>query len=154
MRAATVDDLAFLADAERVVFSDAWSASAIASHIGASHNLSLVATLSGSPVGYLFAAVLPPEGELYRIAVLPAYRKNAVGRALLSCFHDRLAESGVTRVFLEVRASNVAAVSLYRAFGYEGCGVRKRYYRDPIEDALLFSCDLPDEKSDKSDKKE
>lgn len=146
VKAACADDLAFLADAEETVFSDAWSKTAIASHMNASHNLSLVARLGGTPVGFLFAAILPPEGELYRIAVLPTYRKNAVGRALLSAFHDRLRECGVTRAFLEVRANNAAAIALYRSFGYEECGIRKGYYRNPTEDALLFSFDLSAEK--------
>ena len=142
IRVACPEDLSFLRDAELAVFSDAWSERAIAAHTDASHNLSLVARLEDTPVGYLFAAVLPPEGELYRIAVLPAYRKNAVGRALISDFHDRLRACGVTRAFLEVRSGNEAAISLYRSFGYEECGVRKGYYRNPTEDALLLSLEL------------
>ena len=142
VRTATDADIAFLAEAERTVFPDAWSDRVIASHLEASHNLSLVALLHGTPVGYLFCAVLPPEGELYRIAVLPEYRKNAVGRALLSAFHGQLSARGVTRVFLEVRAGNEAAIRLYRSEGYTECGVRRRYYRAPVEDALLFSYDL------------
>ena len=142
IRAATEADIAFLAEAELAVFTDPWSDRAITAHMAVAHNLSLIALLDGIPVGYLFSAVLPPEGELYRIAVLPAYRKNAVGRALLTAFHAEMSSRGVTRIFLEVRAQNEAAICLYRNAGYAECGIRKRYYRDPVEDALLLSCDL------------
>ena len=77
------------------------------------------------------------EAELLRIAVDPAHRGGGLGRILLTaCQHD-LAAQGMSSLFLEVRASNAAAIRLYGACGWARCGLRPAYYPDG-EDAALF----------------
>ena len=77
------------------------------------------------------------EAELLRIAVDPAHRGGGLGRRLLEACQDALAAGGMGELHLEVRASNRAAIGLYRACGWTPCGRRGGYYPDG-EDALLF----------------
>jgi len=84
-------------------------------------------------------ACVPAAGEadLLRIAVDPAHRGSGLGRTLLEVCQAQLAVAGIHQLFLEVRATNAAAIALYRACGWERCGQRGAYYADG-EDALLF----------------
>ncbi len=79
-----------------------------------------------------------PEWELENIAVLPEFRRHGLGHQLLSALleHARLQEA--ERIFLEVRESNLAAVRLYEAAGFEQLGRRRGYYLNPTEDALTL----------------
>jgi len=77
------------------------------------------------------------EAELLRIAVDPAHRGAGLGRRLLEACQESLAAEGMTELHLEVRASNQGAIRLYRACGWERCGLRGGYYPDG-EDAALF----------------
>jgi ribosomal protein S18 acetylase RimI-like enzyme len=77
------------------------------------------------------------EAELLRIAVDPAHRGLSLGRVLLEACQLDLAAAGLINLYLEVRASNIAAIRLYGACGWQRCGLRPGYYPDG-EDALLF----------------
>ena len=82
--------------------------------------------------------MLAPEGELLRIGVHPAHRRRGVGGALMRCFLNEAAKRGCTEIFLEVRADNEGAIALYHMLGFEQVGIRRRFYRAPIEDALVM----------------
>jgi ribosomal-protein-alanine N-acetyltransferase len=89
-------------------------------------------------LGYAVCWTLAGESHLLNIAVHPARRGHGVGRALLSdCIH-RAAGAGSTLIFLEVRAENEAAQRLYRSMGFTFRGIRKGYYTDTGEDAIIF----------------
>lgn len=77
------------------------------------------------------------EAELLRIAVAPEARGQGLGRRLLSACQRELAGDGLHQLYLEVRASNAAAIGLYEACGWKPCGRRPRYYPDG-EDAVLY----------------
>jgi ribosomal protein S18 acetylase RimI-like enzyme len=77
------------------------------------------------------------EAELLRIAVDPAHRGQGLGQRLLEACQGALAARGMAHLFLEVRASNAAAIRLYGACGWRRCGLRPGYYPDG-EDALLL----------------
>jgi ribosomal-protein-alanine N-acetyltransferase len=89
-------------------------------------------------VGFSAFYRIENESELWNIAVEPRHRRKGVARALLREARRRLSESGVHRLFLEVRESNRPAVELYRAFGFALLGRRKDYYLNPKEDALVL----------------
>lgn len=142
VRHATDADLPSLAAAEKAVFSDAWSENALASQLSSPVGISLVAEKDGVFVGYLLSVVMPPEGELYRIAVKPTCRGEGIADALMIYFLRVLSERGVTDVFLEVRASNTPAATLYEKHGFSVVGRRKNYYRFPDEDACIYRAAL------------
>ncbi len=117
--------------------ADAWSESSVRASVADADCVTLVADVTGVIVGYVTGRKIPPEAELYRICVSPDMRRQGVARHLADAFHASLRDAGCDTCFLEVRASNTAAQSLYREAGYTVCGTRPRYYRDPTEDAIL-----------------
>jgi ribosomal-protein-alanine N-acetyltransferase len=109
-----------------------------------SRRIALVAQEShlGEVVGFAVASSIPPEAELENIAVAPECQRRGIGRQLLSGLVEELKRSGIETVHLEVRASNLAAVGLYKSFGFKATGLRTRYYSNPVEDAVLMTCEL------------
>ncbi len=93
-------------------------------------------TAAAELVGFTVASVIPPETELESIAVAREFQRAGVARRLFEALTDRLAAAGVTKVLLEVRASNDAALSLYRVLGFAETGRRNGYYALPVEDAV------------------
>lgn len=83
------------------------------------------------------------EMEVLNIAVAPALRRRGLGRRLLGLVLQICRKMGIRQGYLEVRSSNAAARALYASFGYAECGVRKGYYPDNGEDAVLMRLDLP-----------
>ena len=90
------------------------------------------------PVCYACGHVVDREAELYRIAVVTDRRHQGIGSDFLRTLLHMLAEGGVESCWLEVRASNTAAIGLYRKLGFTAEGVRKKYYTDPPEDAIIM----------------
>lgn len=138
IRPATVADLPALVEIERACFPDPWGEGALRGQLEAATGLSLVAETAKGVAGYLLLAVLPPEGEVYRVAVRPTARRCGIADALLTDGLARLAAAGVTRLFLDVRAGNDPARALYEKHGFLAVGRRKGYYRAPTEDAILM----------------
>lgn len=131
-----------IAAAETKIFSDPWSESSVSSMVVDGGGIVTVAEAGNELLGYAVASLAADEGEILRIAVLPEHRGGGIGRALLSAVTENLRTKGVASVFLEVRESNHPARSLYLSAGFEECGRRKNYYRDPSEDAVLMRLDL------------
>ncbi|MEF2231090.1 MAG: ribosomal protein S18-alanine N-acetyltransferase [Pseudodesulfovibrio sp.] len=96
----------------------------------------------GGLVGYIAFSLIKDEMEVLNLAVRPGCRKQGLGTALLKRALEICKESGVAKSFLDVKGSNTPALSLYNKFGYFQIGVRKRYYPDTKEDALLFRYDF------------
>jgi ribosomal-protein-alanine N-acetyltransferase len=93
-------------------------------------------------VAYLSFYLIGQEMEILNLAVRPECRRRGLGRRLLGLVLQSCYTLGVRESLLEVRRSNQAALRLYRSYGYEDVGVRKAYYPDNNEDALLLKCDL------------
>lgn len=109
------------------------------------YGVGIVAEAAGEILGYVCGSSLFEEAELMRIAVLPDYRGQGIGGDLVDEFFKSVVALGARRVFLEVRATNEAALGLYRSRGFEKNRLRKRYYADG-EDALEMKKELyPDE---------
>ena len=126
---------------EALVFSDAWSEKSLVATLCSPFTLAMVAVSGNEAVGYLLASLIAPEGELLRIAVHPAHRKKGIGARLMDAFLSEASVRGCDTLFLEVRAENAPAIALYRRFGFADFGLRKGYYRDPTDDALLMKRD-------------
>jgi|Marorgknorr_s2lv_1036017.scaffolds.fasta_scaffold81599_1 ribosomal-protein-alanine N-acetyltransferase len=89
-------------------------------------------------MGYAVLWRMMEEAELTNIAVREGGRNRGVGSALLSKALDMATSLDVKSVFLEVRSSNQDAISLYERFNFHLLGIRKNYYREPPEDALIM----------------
>ena len=89
-------------------------------------------------VGYILGTKIPPEGEIYRIAVREDKRQRGIGYRLLSYGLKTEMGHGVETVFLEVRSQNAPARALYRAYGFKEIGIRKNYYQNPADDAVIM----------------
>ncbi len=138
VRVATEADLPFLSEAEALCFSDPWGEAGLRSHGANDASLSLILLYDGRPAGYLLGMLIPPEAEIYRLAVLPDYRRCGGGRALWEAAHARARAAGCTCWFLDVRESNAPARALYDACGFCEVGRRRGYYTAPREDAVLM----------------
>jgi ribosomal-protein-alanine N-acetyltransferase len=98
---------------------------------------------SGLIVGFCAAWVVFDELHINSLAVLPAWRGRGLASGLLTAvLHSSVAE-GARRATLEVRASNAAARALYACFGFAQAGLRRGYYTNPSEDALILWLELP-----------
>lgn len=140
VRAASAADIPALTAIEAAVFpTEAWGESALRAHLEGVGTLSLL-LLDGAKeaVGLALGVALPPEGELYRIAVRADRRGQGLGRRLMAEFLAALTQRGVCDCYLEVRAENRVAQGLYAACGFHEVGRRKNYYKDPRDDALIL----------------
>lgn len=133
-----------LAALEGALFSDPYSEKSLTETLGAPYTAAYLALSDGEPIGYLIAALLPPEGELLRIGVLPSYRRRGIARSLLDALLADAREN--TALYLEVRRSNTGALALYTAVGFHTVGIRKNYYKSPTEDAIVMCRPSEEEK--------
>lgn len=104
--------------------------------------IALVLEWGGSVVGFSVAVPLAGEAELESICVSAQIQRQGAGVQLLAAVLEELRVLGIECVFLEVRPSNVAAIALYRRFGFVLVGRRPNYYSSPCEDALHMRCEL------------
>ena len=124
---------------EQRCFSVPWSRESILYDLSENHLAAyFVAELSGRVVGYIGVWKIVDEGHITNVAVSPDYRRMQIGSALLKTMLGITAEEGIVRHTLEVRTGNEAAIGLYEKFGFETAGVRKGYYEDNGEDALIM----------------
>ena len=93
----------------------------------------------GKVLGMIVAWMLVDEAHIATIATHPEYRRHGIARKLLMYALRYMSKEGAVTSFLEVRESNSAAQEMYRKFGYEEVGRRKRYYKDTNEDAILMT---------------
>jgi tRNA threonylcarbamoyl adenosine modification protein YeaZ/ribosomal-protein-alanine acetyltransferase len=136
-------DVPPVAAVEQLVFSDPWPEAFFLGELAQRAVYARVAEREGSLAGYSLTWLGAERGHLGNLAVVPAQRRRGVARALLD---DLFAEAHRRRVeilTLEVRASNFAAQALYRAHRFRLAGLRRGYYRDTSEDALVMEWKAP-----------
>lgn len=142
IRLAASGDLARVVEIERASFSDPWSLSAFRSALN-EERINFHVALSGeSVVGYAVSWCVIDEAELANLAVVPAMRGQGIGAALLDRALSDARAAGCVVMHLEVREANAAARALYESRGFGMVGRRKRYYREPVEDALILRARL------------
>ena len=129
---------------EALVFADAWDASRFAELLAQDRFLAVGAVRGPELGGYVTAYNIEGEAEIVNVAVRPDLRGRGVGTRLMCFFLERARAAGMARVFLEVRAGNVAALALYARVGFVRVGARKRYYADSGEDALILAWSGPE----------
>jgi ribosomal-protein-alanine N-acetyltransferase len=109
----------------------------------------LVIQAEGEVAGFAGVHIILDEGHITNIAVAPAYRGLGYGKLITLALMQYASNLGVSYLTLEVRKSNEKAKRLYASLGFTPVGLRKNYYPDTGEDALLMACDnLPDAQED------
>ena len=127
-----------IAQLESEVFPDAWSYRDIQNLICSEGAMCFSAIDEGEVVAYVIGRLIAPEGEIYRVAVKPEKRKRGIAYRLLDYAVKTSRGKGLERLFLEVRSKNIPAINLYTAYGFTEIGVRKNYYKDPADDAIVM----------------
>ena len=118
---------------------EAWSEEAFLREARTPSSFYVVAVLGEEVVGFAGMQQVLDEGYINNVAVRSQFRKNGVASALLDVFIRFAQAHELAFLTLEVRASNEAAIALYKKHGFEEVGRRKNYYEDPKEDALLMT---------------
>lgn len=142
VREMTIEDGAVVAEIEHQSFSDAWSEKAILETLEQNNSVCFVAEKAGKRVGYLLGYTAVDEVEIARIAVIDEMKRQGVGHALMLALKAWSKEHQIAKVLLDVRESNQAAGAFYAREGFVNDGVRKAFYQDPKEDAVLMSLEI------------
>ncbi len=151
IRRARLYDVPALARIERVSFVSPWSAEEITRDIVSNDRAYVaVAEINGEAVGYADMWIVAGEAQLFNIVVDPAYRGKEIALRLLAHMF-KVASVTCNVITLEVRRSNVPAISLYLKSGFRQVGVRKGYYTDNGEDAVLMDRNLDEEDNGSGD---
>ena len=127
-----------IADLEKICFSEPWSEDGILESYKNGTKF-FVGIENGKVLGYIGISCIIDEGYITNVAVFPESRKKGVGTALLERVFSLAKDMGLSFVSLEVRESNIPAISLYEKLGFKQEGKRKDFYRDPKEDALILT---------------
>ncbi|NLK63346.1 MAG: ribosomal protein S18-alanine N-acetyltransferase [Fusobacteria bacterium] len=93
-------------------------------------------------VGFAVTTIALDEAEIIRVAVDKSYRNKGYGRNLICNIISNLKIKNITKIFLEVRESNVSAISLYKKAGFYEINIRKNYYPDNLENAIIMQLEL------------
>lgn len=132
-------DLEAVCSVDRLSFTVPWSRQAFLAELHEGHAFYRVALLEGAVVGYLGSHLVLDEAHVTTLGVHPAVRRRRVGERLLAEFLGECLRRGCRRITLEVREGNAAALGLYRKYGFQVAGRRRRYYPDNDEDALIMT---------------
>lgn len=127
---------------ERDSFPSPWSRESFERECGVPGGASWVALEDGSVVGYIISWVICDEIHVGNVAVARRARGRGIGRLLLSRALEDASRRGVALATLEARESNATAMRLYERFSFRPVAIRKRYYADTGEDAIVMIADL------------
>ena len=133
-----VSDLDEVMEIERLSFKTPWSRFAFIHEMQFERSLFKVMRIGGRLVGYGGFWYVLDEAHISNIAIHPDYRKRGLAKTLLIHLLEEAIAKGASKATLEVRRSNIAAQRLYGAFGFKVVTVRKNYYSDENEDALVM----------------
>ncbi len=149
IREMTEGDLDEVLEIERVTFPSPWSRPLFERELVTPFARSFVGLRkeTGQLAGYLCFWLVEQEGHVLNLAVHPQHRGQRIGTRLLGFGVEFCRQQGVQLITLEVRRSNYQAISLYRNFQFQPQGIRRRYYTDSGEDAIIMGLNLGDRKS-------
>ena len=127
-----------VAELEKLCFADPWSEMSIASELRSIWSYWVVAVRDNEVVGYIGSQSSIDESDVMNVAVHPDWRRQGIAEQLIENLIGELKNRGSKALMLEVRASNAPAIALYEKLGFRQVGLRKNYYRNPKEDALIL----------------
>jgi ribosomal-protein-alanine N-acetyltransferase len=129
-------DLDRICEIERTCFAGPWSRESFESELKRNGGLAVVAETESGAAGYAVGWSAADELHIANLAVHPEWRRKGMGRGLLKALLNGF--SGLTWAGLEVRESNTAAIALYQGMGFRKSKIRKNYYAEEKEDAVLM----------------
>ena len=134
----TANHVSQVAALEKMCFHDPWSENSIASELHNPLACWLVAVDGEQVVGYVGSQTVIDMTDMMNIAVHPDFRRRGIAQMLVERLVDELKTRQSLSLMLEVRASNLGAQALYGKMGFQQVGLRKNYYKNPKEDALIL----------------
>ncbi len=138
------DDTEALCKIEAACFSQPWTEIAFKDFFNSEFSVCFKAECSGTVCGYVgFYISACDDCDITNIAVLPQCRKNGIANKLMNTVISYCKSNKINKVMLEVRRSNAPAIALYEKLGFAQVGIRKNYYKKPVEDALLMDYTIP-----------
>lgn len=138
IRIMETQDVPQIAELEKICFCDPWSENSIATELNNPLSCWLVAVCGEQVVGYVGSQTVLDGSDMMNIAVSPDFRRMGVAENLIERLISMLYERKSRCLILEVRASNLPAITLYEKLGFLEIGRRRNYYRNPKEDALIL----------------
>ena len=139
IRPMTIDDCEQVAEIEAASFSVPWSLRAFTETVEKPNFRYFVAEETGEILGYCGFLFVLDEAEIPNVCVKASARKRGVGRQLMNVLENEAKKLGMAVLYLEVRESNTPARNLYKSLGFEENGIRKNFYEQPAEHAVLMS---------------
>lgn len=124
---------------ERDSFTHPWSEHSFVSELENHKSYAFVAIDNDEVIGFAVLSVVLDEGSLLDIAVDKSHRRKGVAKKLFEAVQKVAEDNKLSFITLEVRVSGTPAISLYKAMGFEQVAIRKNYYSNPIEDAVLMT---------------
>jgi [ribosomal protein S18]-alanine N-acetyltransferase len=144
IRVATAEDIDAMTELDATCFAAPWSRASFEAELTTNQLAwylvaeELISEGVGLIIGYAGLWAIEDEGHITNVAVHPDYRRMHLGHILVEMLIDRTRKEGLKRFTLEVRVSNHAAIALYEQFGFVSAGLRKGYYEDNNEDAMIM----------------
>ena len=138
VREMTMDDVDGVFEVEKNCFEDFWSKQSFIDEVKNSNARYLVAEKDSKIVGYIGIWLIIDEGHITNVAVHSDYRGLKIGNELLKEMVKLCKQNKIVAMTLEVRRSNLVAQNLYKKYGFKMAGVRKEYYSDNREDAIIM----------------
>lgn len=128
-----------IAELEKECFSSPWSEDGLKTELYNKFARFFVAFCDGKIAGYIGAHNVLGEVYITNVAVFPQFRRIGVGKALVDFLVEEMKKENAEYVTLEVRKSNLSAISIYEKSGFQKVGERKKFYEKPVEDAILMT---------------
>ena len=138
IREFNINDIEELYEVELTSFNDPWSKESFKDELNNEIAHYLVGSINNKVVAYIGAWFILDEAHITNVAVKSDFRRQKIAKQLITAFIVLAKKHQITSITLEVRASNIPAQSLYQQFGFEKQGLRKRYYADNNEDAIIM----------------
>ena len=133
------EHISALAQLEKECFADPWSEKALAEELTNPNAVFRVALIDEEVAGYVGMLHVLDEGDICNVAVFDIFRRRGVATALIQHLVDYAMENQLSFITLEVRESNIGAQKFYETMGFETIGIRKNFYDNPKEHAILMN---------------
>ena len=139
LREMLVEDLDKMMEIEEDLFAVPWTKEGYFTFLTRKDAMFLVVEEKGEILGYCGLLMVLDEGDVTNVAVKRDRQREGIGNFLMESMLRLAYEQGIRTVHLEVRVGNSVAVRLYERLGFVKDGIRKGYYTDPVEDAVLMT---------------